>query len=116
MPVSLLTLPYELREQILASLLCKSGSINLQHTANREDGLTPPISQVCRLLREEAVRVLHRVNTFTLTIDPEAVSLDIVLCASSLHVLILIVLDGTHQSCLLPSYQHRVERQRANTS
>jgi hypothetical protein len=103
MPVSLLTLPYELREQILASLLCKSGSINLQHTANREDGLTPPISQVCRLLREEAVRVLHRVNTFTLTIDPEA-------------VLILIVLDGTHQSCLLPSYQHRVERQRANTS
>jgi hypothetical protein len=80
MPVSLLTLPYELREQILTSLLCKSGSINLQRTANRGDGLTPPISQVCRLLREEA---LHRVNTFTLTIDPEAVSLDIVPCVPS---------------------------------
>ena len=83
MPVSLLTLPYELREQILTSLLCKGGSINLQRTANREDGLTPPISQVCRLLHEEALRVLHRVNTFTLTIDPEAVSLDIVPCTPS---------------------------------
>lgn len=83
MPLSLLTLPYELREQILTSVLCKSGSINLQRTVNRENGLTPPISQVCRLLREEAVRVLHRVNTFTLTIDPEAVSLYIVPCAPS---------------------------------
>ena len=71
---SLLSLPYELREQILTSLLCKSGSIKLQHTTDSKTAITPPIAQVCRLLREEAVRVFYKVNTFTLTIDPEAVS------------------------------------------
>lgn len=79
MPVSLLTLPYELREQILISLLCESGSIKLPHTANRKSAFTPPVSQVCRLLRDEAVRVFYEVNTFTFIIDPEAVSLDIML-------------------------------------
>lgn len=104
MPVSLLTLPYELREHILTSLLCNSGSINLQHTTHCKDGLTPPISQVCRLLREEALRVFYRVNTFTLTIDPEAVSLDIVSCAPNFTcVLISTASDRTHHSCLLPS-------------
>ena len=79
MPVSLLSLPYELREQILVSLLCKSASIKLQRTTESKGAFTPPISQVCRLLRYEAVRVFYRVNTFTLTIDPEAVSLNITL-------------------------------------
>ena len=79
MPMSLLSLPYELREQILVSLLCKSGSIKLQRTADNRSTFTPPISQVCRLLRDEAVRVFYKVNTFTLTIDPEAVSSNITL-------------------------------------
>lgn len=74
MPVSLLTLPYELREQILACLLCKKSSIKLQHTTECKAALKLPISQVCRLLREEAIRLFCQVNTFTLTIDPEAVS------------------------------------------
>ena len=77
MPVSLLTLPYELREQILTSLLCKGGSIKLQQTTECKAALRIPISQVCRILRDEAVRLFYRVNTFTLTIDPEAVSQDI---------------------------------------
>lgn len=85
MPVSLVTLPYELREQILISLLCESGSIKLQHTTDCKSAFTPPISQVCRLLRDEAVRVFYEVNTFTLTIDPEAVSLDIMLLGSALY-------------------------------
>jgi len=74
MPISLLALPYELREQILTSLLCKSSSIKLQHPVECKAAFTPPISQVCRLLREQTVRVFYQVNTFTLTIDPEAVS------------------------------------------
>lgn len=79
MPVSLLSLPYELREQILVPLLCKRGSIKLQHTTDSKSEFTPPISQVCRLLRDEAVRVFYKVNTFTLTIDPEAVSSNVTL-------------------------------------
>lgn len=84
MPVSLLSLPYELREQILVSLLCKRGSIKLQQTTDSKSAFTPPISQVCRLLRDEAIRVFYKVNTFTLTIDPEAVSSNVTLyrCAS----------------------------------
>lgn len=77
MPVSLLTLPCELREHILTALLLQSGSIRLQHDTGCKTVFTPAISQVCRVLREEAVRVYYRVNTFTLTIDPEEVSLDI---------------------------------------
>ena len=73
MPVSLLSLPYELREQILISLLCDSGNIKLQRTADKKSTFTPPVSQVCRLLRGEAVRVFYKINTFTLAIDPEAV-------------------------------------------
>jgi hypothetical protein len=74
MPMSLLTLPYELREQILTALLCKGGSIKLQQTTECRAAWKLPISQVCRILREEAVRLFYQVNTFTLTIDPEAVS------------------------------------------
>jgi hypothetical protein len=74
MPVSLLTLPYELREHILISLLRKGGSIKLQQTTECKAALKLPISQVCGMLREEAVRLFYQVNTFTLTIDPETVS------------------------------------------
>lgn len=77
MPVSLLTLPCELREQILTALLLQSGSIRLQHNVGCKAVFTPAVSQVCRVLRDEAVRVYYRVNAFTLTIDPEEVSLDI---------------------------------------
>lgn len=79
MPVALLTLPYELREQILTSLLRKGGSIKLQHTVEDPAIFTPPISQVCAILREETIRIFYHVNTFTWTIDPEAVSPVVVL-------------------------------------
>ena len=77
MPVSLLALPCELREQILTALLLQSRSIRLHHNTGCKAVLTPAISQVCRVLRDEAVRVYYRVNDFTLTFDPEEVSLDI---------------------------------------
>jgi hypothetical protein len=46
----------------------------LQQTTECRAAWKLPISQVCRILREEAVRLFYQVNTFTLTIDPEAVS------------------------------------------
>jgi hypothetical protein len=73
MPALLLTLPYELREQILTLLLCKSGSIVLQQCKGSKRIFNPPVSQVCTILREQAVQVFCQVNTFTWVIDPEAV-------------------------------------------
>jgi hypothetical protein len=79
MPTSLLTLPYEIREQILIPILYKEVSIRLQRPIESPAVFTPPITQVCKLLREEAVRVFYHVNTFTWTIDSEAVSSDLYL-------------------------------------
>ena len=76
MPTSLLNLPYELREQILAAVLYHETSIKLQYPVENPNVFTPPVTQVCKLLREEAVRAFYHVNTFVWTIDPEAVSLD----------------------------------------
>jgi hypothetical protein len=75
MPTSLLNLPCELREQILATVLYHENSIKLQYPVENPDVFTPPVTQVCKSLREEAVRVFYHVNTFVWTIDPEAVSL-----------------------------------------
>jgi hypothetical protein len=107
MPVSLLTLPYELREQILTSILCQGGSIKFHRNTQCKADFTPPISQVCRLLRDEATRLFLRVNTFTLTIDTEEVSLDIALFSYThmFHLLTFTALDRTHQVRLLPSCQ-----------
>lgn len=77
MPAPLLNLPYELREQILTVVLYHEDSIKLQYPVESPDMFTPAITQVCKLLREEAVRVFYHVNTFMWTIDPEAVSFNI---------------------------------------
>lgn len=74
MPVSLLLLPYELREQILTSLLSTEGSIMLQCRGKSRSIFTPSISQVCQVLRDEAIQVFSRVNTFHWSTDSEAVS------------------------------------------
>jgi hypothetical protein len=74
MPVSLLTLPYELREQVLTTLLGHKSSIRLQSPVENRAVFTSPIMQVCKPLREEAIRIFYQVNAFTWTIDPEAVS------------------------------------------
>lgn len=76
MSSSLLRLPYELREHILAAVLYRDDSIKLQYLVESADVFTPPVIQVCKWLREEAVRVFYHVNTFIWTIDPEAVSLN----------------------------------------
>jgi hypothetical protein len=76
MPVSLLTLPYELREQILTTLLSHKLNIRLQTPIENRAIYTSPITQVCIPLREEAIRVFYQVNAFTWTIDPEEVSSD----------------------------------------
>jgi hypothetical protein len=77
MPVSLLTLPYELREHILTTLLSHNSNIRLQHPIENRTVFTSPITQVCKPLREEAIRIFYQTNAFTWTIDPEAVSPDL---------------------------------------
>jgi hypothetical protein len=74
MPISLLTLPYELREQVLTTLLSHKSNIRLQPPIENRTVFTSPIMQVCKPLREEATRIFYQVNAFTWTIDPEAVS------------------------------------------
>ena len=71
MPVSLLTLPYELREQILTNLLSHKANIRLQPQIENRAVFTPPIAQVCKPLREEAIRIFYQTNAFTWTINPE---------------------------------------------
>jgi hypothetical protein len=75
MPSSLLTIPYELREQILAYLLYQEDSIGLQHPSATRNRLVPPMVQVCRSLREEAIAIFYHINTFRWAIDPDTVSL-----------------------------------------
>jgi hypothetical protein len=75
MPSSLLTIPYELREQILTYLLYQEDSIGLQHPSATRNHLVPPMVQVCRSLREEAIAIFYHINTFRWTIDPDTVSL-----------------------------------------
>ena len=73
MPASLLNLPYELREQILGAILHHENCIKLQYPAENPGVFTPAVTQVCKLLRDEAVPVFYHINTFVWTIDPEAV-------------------------------------------
>jgi hypothetical protein len=75
MPSSLLTIPYELREQILTYLLYQEDSIELQYPSATRNYLVPPLVQVCTSLREEAIAIFYHINTFTWTIDPDTVSL-----------------------------------------
>ena len=75
MPNSLLTIPYELREQVLTYLLYREDNIGLHHASATRDHLMPPIVQVCKLLREEAIGIFYHVNTFEWTIDPDTVGL-----------------------------------------
>ena len=82
MPISLLMLPYELREQILISLVYRTGSIKMEEPIECKAVYTPSISQVCKLLRKQAIRVFYKVNTFISVIDPEAVSSMVMLFVS----------------------------------
>jgi hypothetical protein len=74
MPASFMTLPYELREQILFSVVQARGTIQLQFPLwGDKDVFVLPIAQVCKDLREEVVQVLYRANVFVWLIDPEQV-------------------------------------------
>jgi hypothetical protein len=76
MPASLMTLPYELREQILQPLVRTPGTVGLQYPLWADKSVfAPAVAQVCRALRKEAVEVFYRANVFVWKIDPEAVCL-----------------------------------------
>ena len=76
MPASLMTLPYELREQILQPLVRTPGTVGLQYPLWADKSVfVPAVAQVCRALRKEAVEVFYRANVFVWKIDPEAVCL-----------------------------------------
>lgn len=82
MPASFVTLPYELREQIIQPLVRTPGTVGLQYPlwADKSDFILP-IAQVCRSLRNDAVEIFYRANVFVWKIDPEAVRLaDALVC------------------------------------
>jgi hypothetical protein len=76
MPASFMTLPYELREQIIQPLVRTPGTVGLQHPLWADKTVfVLPIAQVCKALRKEAIEVFYRANVFMWKIDPEAVRL-----------------------------------------
>jgi hypothetical protein len=82
MPASLMTLPYELREQIIQPLVRTPGTVGLQHPLWADKTVfVLPISQVCKALRKETVEVFYRANVFVWKIDPEAIGFaDVLVC------------------------------------
>jgi hypothetical protein len=69
-----MTLPYELREQILFSVVQARGTIQLQYPIWGDKSVfVLPVAQVCNDLREEVFQVFYRANVFVWLIDPEAV-------------------------------------------
>lgn len=72
MPASLLTLPFELREQIFKRELKAIGTIELQYPIWADKSVfVHPLTQVCRSIRNEAVQIFYRNNVFVWVIDPE---------------------------------------------
>jgi hypothetical protein len=76
MPASFMSLPFELREQILFPVVQVDGTIGLQYPLwadTNRSVFVPPIAQVCKSLREEVFQFFYRANVFLWLIDPEAV-------------------------------------------
>lgn len=74
MVASLLSLPIELIDQIFATVVYVEDTIELQHPISVGKSIfVSPITQVCKPLREEAIRVFFLVNEFTWVMDPEEV-------------------------------------------
>ena len=83
MPASFVTLPYELREQIIQPLVRTQGTVGLQYPLWADKSVfVPPITQVCKTLRIDAVGIFYRANVFVWKIDPEAVRLAALVCCS----------------------------------
>lgn len=75
MPASLLSLPGELRDQILVPLVRAKGTIELQYPLWADKSVfVPPIAQVCRTLRSDFVQLFYRSNVFVWKLEAEAVS------------------------------------------
>ena len=71
-----MTLPFELREQILIPVVRTQATIELQYPlwADTDKSVfTPPVAQVCRELREEVFQCFYRANVFVWKIDSEPV-------------------------------------------
>jgi len=94
MPASFVTLPYELREQIIQPLVCTGGTIGLQYPLWADKTVfVPPIAQVCKSLRNDAVEIFYRANVFVWKIDPEAVRLAGALVCFLVDGLMLVPVD-----------------------
>lgn len=71
---SLLSLPIELIDQILATVVYVEDTIELQYPISVCKSIfVSPITQVCKALREEAIKGFFLVNEFTWVMDPEEV-------------------------------------------
>jgi hypothetical protein len=68
--MSLLQLPYEIRQVIFQYALRQKGTIELQHPFWAHPSPFPqPLFQLCRLLCDEALRAFYESNTFLWVID-----------------------------------------------
>jgi len=71
-----MTLPFELREQILIPVVRTRATIELQYPLwadSDKSVFAPPVAQVCRELREEVFQCFFRANVFVWKIDSEPV-------------------------------------------
>jgi hypothetical protein len=66
----LLSLPYELRQQILRFCLLESGTIELQRPLwVGHETFTQPLFRTSKQLREEALEAFYKANTFVWVVD-----------------------------------------------
>lgn len=67
---SLLDLPFELRQRVLAFALQEDGTVELQHPLwASEQVYFQPLFQVCQLLRDEALQAFYENNHFLWIVD-----------------------------------------------
>lgn len=74
MTATLEGLPTELLEIILLPLLQQTGTVELQAPIWADKTVfVPPIYQVCKRLRQEAIRIFYHSNVFVWVIDPDEI-------------------------------------------
>ena len=72
MSASLLSLPYELRANILLPLLNHKGTIELQQPIWADKSVfVHPLTQVCHCLRAQTIALFYQANVFVWVLDPE---------------------------------------------
>lgn len=84
MATTLPGLPVELLDLILSPLLQQTGTIELQAPIWADKSVfIHPTFQVCKSLRQEAIRIFYNSNVFVWVIDPDEIRADSTLPVST---------------------------------